>query len=146
MVKVKELYKKIQSAKEAYNTAINETEKNEAKAFFRNLEEEELDNLDRVESELWRYYEGSKLRGNKYLDIDNTTDPKDAIRLIELMKEQDITSFTFSSTWSGSIEIAWVFQAHGCKLKGLVEINSGLKAYERNEYEKVPAYLFKIHS
>ena len=53
-------------------------------------------------------------------------------------------TFTFSSTWSSAVETAWLFVQNGCKLEGLVQINGTCQAFMREEYERVPAYVFSI--
>lgn len=53
--------------------------------------------------------------------------------------------FTFSSSWSSAIQVAWQFTQLGCTLKGMTEIYGSGQKFMSNEYERIPAYVFEIH-
>ena len=69
---------------------------------------------------------------------------KHAATLIASFREYGVEAFTFSSGWSSATESAWAFLQNGCTLAGMVEINGKHKAFGSNEYEKRPAFLFRV--
>ena len=91
---------------------------------------------------MMRLYSEMKKRGNERLDLSGTC--RDPERIIRVFREFGVTEFTFSSTWSNSMETAWAFTKMGCSLKGMVEIYSDNKKFMGNEYEKGPAFLFTL--
>ncbi len=138
-----EIYSGIQEAKKAYEAATDTAEKDAARNLYEKAAEK-IDDLNDTEQRIWRAYETAKDCGNEYIDL-NDTNRDDAVEdLVACMKEYGIEAFTFSSTWSGAVEAAWLFQKAGCSLTGLLEINSQYKDLVSNEYEKMPAYLFVV--
>lgn len=96
----------------------------------------------------WRLYElyaRAKDVGNEYIDFNDVIWDKDVPAKIESLREHGIERFTFSSTWSSSVEIAWLFLQNGCELEGMTEINSQHKKIFTEEYERIPAYIFKVN-
>ena len=93
---------------------------------------------------IWREYEKALQNGNDRLDLSDCIWDKDAKDLIDCIRENGITEFTFSSGWSGAVDTAWLFQKNGCTLAGLVEINGAEKLFSE-EREKLHAYLFKVN-
>lgn len=94
---------------------------------------------------VYRLYEEARERGNEYIDIKEAGEYTDEAKLIEMFRECGIERFTFSSTWSSAVKSAWEFTKNGCALVGIIEINSPYKEFMSDEYEKVPAYIFKIN-
>ena len=89
---------------------------------------------------IFNYYADSLSNGNKYLDIGRDVIwEKDVPAFLSTMRTEGIKQFTFSSSWSSAIEIAWRFQQHGCTLEGLTEV------YKNKEENKSPALLFTIN-
>ena len=89
---------------------------------------------------IFNYYADSLSNGNKYLDIGRDVIwEKDVPAFLSVMRMEGIKQFTFSSSWSSAIEIAWRFQQHGCTLEGLTEV------YKNKEENKSPALLFTIN-
>ena len=100
----------------------------------------------RVEGEafgdMMRLYSEMKQQGNSRLDLSGTyRKPEEIIRIF---RDFGVKEFTFSSTWSSAIEVAWQFTQLGCKLKGMTEIYGSGQKFMSNEYEKVPAFLFSL--
>lgn len=137
------VYTGIQKAKEAYDAATDEAGREAARELYKTAKAP-LENLDNVEKCLWNAYETSRDCGNEYLDIYDTISDDTAKELVACMKRYGIKAFTFSSTWSSAVEIAWIFQKAGCTLAGLIEINSHHKHFMSDEYEKAHGYLFTI--
>lgn len=89
---------------------------------------------------IFNYYADSLSNGNKYLDIGRDVIwEKDVPAFLSVMRMEGIKHFTFSSSWSSAIEIAWCFQQHGCTIEGLTEV------YKNKEENKSPALLFTIN-
>ena len=98
--------------------------------------------------DFWRVfqmYKNTKERGNEYIDLHDNIWDKDVPTLIERLRKAGIQKFTFSSTWSSTVETAWLFLKNGCKLEGMAEINGTCTAIFSDEYERVPAYVFSIN-
>ena len=139
-----EAYRGIQEAKKAYTAAANTAEQDAARAIYKQATAK-LDGLSNIEKRIWSAYETAKDCGNEYLDLNDTIRDDAVEDLVACMKEYGIEAFTFSSTWSGAVETAWLFQKAGCTLAGLIEINSQQKAFMSDEYEKAHGYLFKLN-
>ncbi len=93
----------------------------------------------------YEYYKEMKDRGNDYIAIDECIFEDKAEGLINMFRECGITEFVYNSTWSGSVEVAWLFTTFGCKINGMVEINARTKKIFSEEYEKAHGLLFKIN-
>lgn len=139
-----EAYRGIQEAKKAYTAAANTAEQDAARALYKQATAK-LDGLSSTEKRIWSAYETARDCGNEYLDLNDTIRDDAVEDLVACMKEYGIEAFTFSSTWSGAVETAWLFQKAGCTLAGLIEINSQQKAFMSDEYEKAHGYLFKLN-
>ena len=80
------------------------------------------------------------LTTSECLDIKDCADNEKGVEdLITCMRNLGFTEFTFSSTWSGAVETAWLFQKAGCILAGLVEIDGP------KNFEKAHGYLFRVN-
>ena len=139
-----ETYNKIQEARMAYYAAEDEAGQNAALASCQKAVET-ISQFKGSGLRLWKAYESAMDRGNEYIDLSDPVSDEAVASLIACMKDYGIEAFTFSSTWSSAVETAWLFQKAGCKLAGLIEINSSCKAFMSDEYEKAHAYLFKLN-
>lgn len=92
--------------------------------------------------DMMRLYSDMKKQGNSRLDLSGTY--REPEKILETFREFGVTEFTFSSTWSSAIQVAWEFTQMGCTLKGMTEIYGSGRKLMSNEYEKVPAYLFSL--
>jgi hypothetical protein len=93
---------------------------------------------------VYRMYESSMNRGNAAIDINEVIWDKDLDDLMDAMKENGITRFTYSSEWSSAVLTAWKFIEAGWKLVGMEMINGCNTDYSEKSYVKVPAYVFSI--
>lgn len=93
---------------------------------------------------LYTRYESAQERGNAFIDWDEPVPDEDVANFVANLRKYGIEKFVFSSTWSSAVETAWLFQQNGCKLEGLVEINSRFKGICSEEYEKIHGYLFSL--
>ena len=94
---------------------------------------------------LYELYARAKNVGNEYIDFSDVIWDKDVPAKIDGLREYGIERFTFSSTWSSSVETAWLFLQNGCTLEGMTEINSQHRKIFTEEYERIPAYIFKVN-
>lgn len=93
---------------------------------------------------LYSLYAAAMKVGNEYIDLSELHEYRDAKKLIDSFREYGVEAFTFSSGWSSATESAWAFLQNGCTLAGMVEINGQHKAFGSDEYEKRPAFLFRV--
>lgn len=138
-----EEYNSCEAFKSAYDTAESEEAKETIRAGVRYL----MDSIDAkgtIYASAYRLYAEARERGNEYIDLNEVIWDRNVTGLIDGFRELGIERFTFSSTWSGAVETAWLFLQAGCALEGLVEINGPHKAFMSEEYEKVHGYLFRV--
>lgn len=95
----------------------------------------------------WAYglFKEQQERGNAYIDLHDVVNDSKVPVYVETLRKLGFKNFTFSSTWSGAVEVAWLFTQSGCSLKGLIEINSQYKDFMGDGYEKAHGYLFSIN-
>lgn len=93
---------------------------------------------------LYSLYAAAMKVGNQYIDLSELHEYRDAATLIASFREYGVESFTFSSGWSNAAESAWAFLQNSCALASMVEINGPHKAFGSDEYEKRPAFLFRV--
>ena len=91
---------------------------------------------------MMRLSSGMKKHGNRRLDLSGTSWKPE--KILKTFREFGVTEFTFSSTWSSAIQVAWAFTQMGCTLEGMIEIYGSGRKLMSNEYEKVPAFLFSL--
>lgn len=139
-----EAYAGVQFAHLAYKAAANGDERETARELYKEATAK-IKDLTEVERYVWEAYAGAKDRGNEYIDFDGVIQAELVEDLVKCLRDCGIKAFTFSSTWSSTIETAWLFQKAGCNLAGLVELNSSIKSCMSDEFEKVPGYLFNVN-
>lgn len=137
----------MQQVKARYDEAKgnNNTEGMEAARKSYQQLSERIENRGKSYARVYRLYEDAVERDNEYIDLYNVIWEKDVAALIQSLRENGVEHFTFSSTWSSAVEIAWLFTQNGCTLEGLVEINGPHTNAFTGEREKVHGYLFAIH-
>ena len=64
--------------------------------------------------DMMRLYSDMKKHGNSRLDLSGTY--REPEKILETFREFGVTEFTFSSTWSSAIQVAWAFTQMGCTL------------------------------
>ncbi len=57
--------------------------------------------------------------GYEHLDCENS--PSNVTEYAEVLKENGIKKFTFSSTWSEAVEEAWKFKSAGYRIEGVTK-------------------------
>lgn len=91
---------------------------------------------------MMRLYSDMKKHGNSLLDLSGTYQEPE--KILKVFREFGVKEFTFSSTWSSAVQVAWQFTQLGCKLKGMTEIYGSGQKFMSNEYERIPAFLFSL--
>ena len=137
-----EAFIKQQNAKRAYDAATTEEERDLARVQFDDAGCD-IPNTQ-VAQHMARSYVESRENENDYLDFSDVVSPDDVEEIVNLMKENNIEHFTYSSGWSSAVKTAWAFQCAGCKLEGMVEINTQMRNWRGEGFEKTPAYLFSL--
>ena len=87
--------------------------------------------------------------GNDLINFDEVIWDRDIDEILENCRRFGIEGFTISSTFSSLITTIAEFQKRGCKLEGLIEINSrfddwkaGLEGKSRKE--RIPAFKISL--
>lgn len=140
------IYKREQELKAAYLKA-KEAEDAAGMQEARDKHEAVMNHLEEQGREFcWAYrlFEDQQERGNAYIDLHDAMQDTKIPVYIETLRKLGFKNFTFSSTWSGAVETAWIFMNCGCSLKGIIEINSQYKNFMGEGYEKAHGYLFSI--
>lgn len=135
---VKELHKRYDAAKKENNESLMESMKEEYQTIQAKIEAE-WEGYQRI----YQLYSDMRDRGNDYIDL-NDFNENDTKKIIELFRKYEVKKFTFSSTWSSAVNVGWLFIQNGCRLDGMVEINSRYTKFMSDEYEKVPAYVYVV--
>ncbi len=138
-----ETYQKVQESKRMYDNSTTKRQEEDARKLYHEAADK-IQELGQDACTIYRQYEISKDSGNQRLNLYDVIWENQVENLVKIMRENGIEEFTFSSTWSSAIEIAWLFQKNGCKLESLIEINSQYKETFKEEHRKVPAYLFRV--
>ena len=92
--------------------------------------------------------ERNELRnGNEILDFNDNACENDIPEIVKLLRENGITEFTMSSTWSSTVKVCMAFVECGCTLAGMTKIKGDKTCYltKKNEHEMLPAYVFKVN-
>ena len=143
---IKKYYEQEQEIERAYDTADEQNDE-AGRVAAREAYHAWKDKAIVEGEDFWRVlrmYQDTKKRGNEYIDLHDNIWDKDVPALIERLRKAGIQKFTFSSTWSSTVETAWLFLQNSCKLEGMAEINGTCTAFMSDEYERVPAYVFSI--
>lgn len=85
---------------------------------------------------MFRMYSKMKEAGNTLLNVPDDYNPEN---IMKLFKACEIARFTYSSSWSGALETAYVFEQSGYRIDGMTEINVGA-----NNNKKIPALVFEM--
>ena len=92
---------------------------------------------------IYQAYRDAKALGNDYPDLGETLFPSNTEAPVNVMRENNIEFFTFSSTWSGALQVAQAFEKAGCTCIGMTEIHTRY-IETSGEHAKAPALLFKV--
>lgn len=76
---------------------------------------------------------------NDLIDFSEVIWDEDVEPIAETFRQNGITEFTISSTFSSLIATLVGFEAHGFKMAGLTEVNANYNDWRTEERAKIPA-------
>ena len=132
----------LERAYAAAKAAGDEVGMEKARDAYHEMEDEILKTEDNDFGFAFRLYKQMKECGNEYIDLSIAI--HDEVGTLQTLRKYGFEHFTFSSGWSSAVESAWIFQQNGCRLEGLIELNSIHKDWTTGKREKVHGYLFSI--
>ena len=107
--------------------------------------EEAKNNKDsNVNYKVYWAYENAKEAGNELLDFNDVIWEQDIPEIIEACRENNITTFTISSTFSSLITTLAEFERLGCQMSGLVKVKSCNTDYQTGEHQIIPAIKMEL--
>ena len=129
-----------------YEVAKTEEEKNELRNVW-NAAKDKLSVLGEHTWKIYREYANARKNGNDILDFNDIAWEKDIPEIVRLLRENGITEFTMSSTWSSTVKVCMAFVECGCTLTGMTKIKGDktCSLTKKNEHEILPAYVFKVN-
>ena len=132
----------LERAYEASKAAGDEEGMEKARNEYQAMKKEVLETEDADFGFAYRLYKQMKECGNEYIDLSFSI--HDEVGVLQTLRKYGVEHFTFSSGWSSAVESAWIFQQNGCRLEGLIELNSIHKDWTTGKREKVHGYLFSL--
>ena len=84
-------------------------------------------------------YRRSEDAGNDLIDFSEVIWDEDIDPIAETFRENGITEFTISSTFSGLIPTLAAFEKHGFKMAGITEVNASYTDWQTNQRARIPA-------
>ena len=141
-----ETYKIEADAIAKYEVAKTEEEKTELRNVW-NTAKDKLSELGEHAWKIYREYANARKNGNEILDFNDNAWEKDIPEIVRLLRANDITEFTMSSTWSSTVKVCMAFVECGCTLAGMTKIKGEktCSLTKKNEHEILPAYVFKVN-
>lgn len=137
-------YKIYEELKRRYSAATTADERDAVRKAHSTWYTDMVETKGQEYEDFYRIYSEAQERGNEYFDISEPFQYSEPKKLVDTLRELGVERFTFSSTWSRAVETAWEFVQAGCTMEGMVRIN-GFYMTTPEEYEKKPAYLFKVN-
>ena len=96
-----------------------------------------------INATLFVAYRNSKEAGNEEIDFSEVIWDYDIEEIVRTFKENGISEFTISSTFSSLIPTLAEFAKHGFQTDGLTEVNARYTDWRTGERAKVPAIRMK---
>ena len=88
-------------------------------------------------------YRNSITAGNDRIDFGEAIWDYDIEEIVEALKENDISEFTISSTFSNLIPTLAEFAEHGFQMAGLTEVKANYTDWQTQERAVIPAIRMK---
>ena len=133
----------IKAAYDRAEAAKDEAGQNKARADYK-VWTEGIEAKGRAYADTFRIYKDSRDNGNERFDISEPHHVRNIPELVQNLKENGITEFTYSSTWSSAIEASWEFLQNGCEIAGMTEVFTHCTKMFSDEHETTPAYIFRL--
>lgn len=91
----------------------------------------------------WAYIR-SKEAENELIDFNDCIWDHDVEQIVRILKENGVTEFTISSTFSSLIEILAEFNKHGVTMNGLTTVNASYTDFSTGKRAAIPAIKMTI--
>lgn len=92
-----------------------------------------------INSTMFWAYRKSIDAGNDLIDFDEVIWDEDIEAIATCLKENGITEFTISSTFSSLISTLAAFDKYGFKMAGITEVNANYTDWQTNKRARIPA-------
>ena len=133
-------FRVIYSTTKRENTFLGGTTMKEIKAFEDAIKQGNgsLKELG-INATLFWAYRNSKESGNDLIDFSEVIWDYDIAEIAQTLKENNITEFTISSTFSSLIETLAAFEEHGISMAGLTKVRARYTDWKTGEHALIPA-------
>ncbi len=92
-----------------------------------------------INSTMFAAYRDCLETGNEHIDFNGVIWDYDIPEIVKALKENGISEFTISSTFSSLIETLAAFEKEGIKMAGLTEVNATYTDWKTGEKARIPA-------
>ena len=97
-----------------------------------------------INATLFWAYRNSITAGNEQIDFSETIWDADIPEITKTLKENGITEFTISSTFSSLIPTLAEFEKHGFRMAGLTEVKANYMDWQTQERAAIPAIRMEL--
>ena len=97
-----------------------------------------------INSTLFAAYRSCLETGNEYIDFNGVIWDYDIPEIIKALKENGISEFTISSTFSSLIETLAAFEKEGICMNGLTTVNARHTDWKTGEHARIPAIKMEV--
>lgn len=97
-----------------------------------------------INQTLFWAYRDSITAGNEEINFDDVIWDYDIEEIANTLKENDITEFTISSTFSSLIPTLAEFEKHGFRMAGLTEVKAKYKDWQTGKQAVLPAIRMEL--
>lgn len=92
-----------------------------------------------INQTLFWAYRVAKETGNELIDFNEVIWDYDIEEIAQTLRDNDITEFTISSTFSSLIETLAAFEKHGISMAGLTKVKVRYSDWKTGEHALIPA-------
>lgn len=92
-----------------------------------------------INSTLFAAYRDCQETGNDNIDFNGVIWDYDIPEIVKALKENGISEFTISSTFSSLIETLASFEKEGIRMAGLTEVNATYSDWKTGKKARIPA-------
>ena len=97
-----------------------------------------------INATLFWAYRNSITAGNEQIDFSETIWDRDIPEITRTLKENGISEFTISSTFSSLIPTLAEFEKHGFRMAGLTEVKANYMDWQTQERAAIPAIRMEL--
>ena len=92
----------------------------------------------------WAYRTSKEESDNDLIDFNEVIWDYDIKEISDCLREEGITEFTISSTFSGLIETLAAFEKEGIFMNGLTTVNARYTDWKTGEHARIPAIKMEV--